>query len=191
MKKLFCCALVVTATLWSHTASSMELAYRGWNFGRQSHNSYNQTPRPNANKIANSQKPVHARSGSSRIQWLTDFDEASGRARREQKPMFVVFTGSDWCPWCMRLEDEVLKTTEFAREVGDKFVFVNIDFPRRNSQPQEMAQQNQQLKAQYAVKGFPTVLILDSQQRQIGTTGYRAGGPKAFVTHMDEVVGGY
>lgn len=174
MKKLFCCALVALATISSQTAEGTIVA-ANW-FGRQKA------------KTTTTQQSVQTAPKAASIQWLTDFDEATRRARAEQKPLFILFEGSDWCPWCMRLENEVLQDPTFSQNLQEKFIFVNLDFPRRKPQPPELAKQNQQLKQQYSVKGFPTVLILDPQQKQIGTTGYRSGGAKAYVDHINDMI---
>src|SRR3989339_2036693 len=65
----------------------------------------------------------------STIQWHTNYDEAAELAKTKSVPLVLFFTGSDWCTWCTKLEKEALDTKEFARLVGDKFVFVKLDFP--------------------------------------------------------------
>lgn len=47
------------------------------------------------------------------LKWYTDVKEAITVSNKEQKPMLMFFTGSDWCGWCIRLQNEVLKTAEF------------------------------------------------------------------------------
>ena len=46
-------------------------------------------------------------------EWLTNYDEALAESTRSGKPVFVLFTGSDWCPHCRTLEDRVFATSEF------------------------------------------------------------------------------
>lgn len=45
--------------------------------------------------------------------WHTNVKEAIDLAKKEDKPLFLFFTGSDWCGWCIRLQKEVFKTPEF------------------------------------------------------------------------------
>eukprot|EP01009_Symbiontida_sp_KSa7_P003422 NODE_1828_length_540_cov_869.580448_g1483_i0.p2 GENE.NODE_1828_length_540_cov_869.580448_g1483_i0~~NODE_1828_length_540_cov_869.580448_g1483_i0.p2 ORF type:complete len:65 (+),score=7.38 NODE_1828_length_540_cov_869.580448_g1483_i0:91-285(+) len=42
-------------------------------------------------------------------QWLTNFDEAKKVAATEQKNILMVFSGSDWCVPCMKLEKKYLE----------------------------------------------------------------------------------
>ncbi|MEP6932103.1 MAG: thioredoxin family protein, partial [Flavobacterium sp.] len=46
------------------------------------------------------------------LKWYTDVKEAITISNKENKPMLLFFTGSDWCGWCIRLQNEVLKTPE-------------------------------------------------------------------------------
>ena len=39
--------------------------------------------------------------------WITDFDSALKKAKENNKYLLIEFSGSDWCPPCIRLNDEV------------------------------------------------------------------------------------
>ena len=41
--------------------------------------------------------------------WYADFDKATAAAEKEGKDLLVDFTGSDWCGWCIRLDEEVFE----------------------------------------------------------------------------------
>ena len=47
------------------------------------------------------------------LKWYSDINQAIEVSRQEQKPLFLFFTGSDWCGWCVRLQNEVFKTPDF------------------------------------------------------------------------------
>ena len=128
------------------------------------------------------------RSAGEELNWLTDLDEAKQVAQAEGKSIFVDFTGSDWCVWCIRLDREVLATEEFAA-AADKWVFVKLDFPNdRSNQPAEERARNEELSKEYSVSGFPTVLLLDDQGRPFASTGYREGGPEPYLQHLEEML---
>jgi thioredoxin-related protein len=44
-------------------------------------------------------------------EWLTDFSAAKKKAKEENKPILMLFTGSDWCPWCIKWEKEAFSQT--------------------------------------------------------------------------------
>ncbi|KAF3362105.1 Thioredoxin-related protein DsbJ [Chlamydiales bacterium STE3] len=121
---------------------------------------------------------------SSKLHWLTNYDQAVEQARKQEKPLFLFFTGSDWCGWCHKLENEVLNTSEFAEKARNQFVFVVLDFPMKSKLDPQVAKQNKELQQKFKVKGYPTVIILDEEQQPIETTGYRPGGGKAYADYL-------
>ncbi|MCP5535828.1 MAG: thioredoxin family protein [Akkermansiaceae bacterium] len=127
-------------------------------------------------------------SSASGDEWMTDFEAAKKKAAAENKDLLVDFTGSDWCGWCIKLVDEVFKHDAFKTGVADKFVLVELDFPRDKSKLSEATQmQNAELQKKYDVKGFPTILLLDSKGLPFAQTGYQAGGPEKYLAHLDEL----
>ncbi|MGK5595096.1 MAG: thioredoxin family protein [Parachlamydiaceae bacterium] len=121
---------------------------------------------------------------SSKLNWQTNYDQAVEQAKNQHKHLFLFFTGSDWCGWCHKLESEVLDTPEFAQRVGDKFIFVVLDFPMKTKLDPQLSRQNKELQQKFKVKGYPTVIILDEEQRPIETTGYRPGGGRAYADYL-------
>lgn len=109
------------------------------------------------------------------IKWYTNFDEAQKVAQKDNKPIFLLFTGHGWCPYCVKLEKEVLKKSEFADRVGSKYIFVDLDFPRNKPQSAAIAQQNDRLYKRYGIKGFPTVVVINPQGKKLAQTGYQPG----------------
>lgn len=118
------------------------------------------------------------------VHWHIDFDEAHRLSRRTGKPLLVLFTGSDWCTWCKKLEREVFEARDFKSAMGDKVIFVKLDFPMRNKQSQAMQRRNKRLQKQFQIEGFPTVLALDPQLNQIAVLGYRRGGGKRYAEYV-------
>lgn len=120
--------------------------------------------------------------------WMTDFEAAQKKAAAESKDLLVDFTGSDWCSWCIKLNKEVFSHDAFKKGVADKFVLVELDFPRDKSGISEAVQkQNAELQEKFQIKGFPTILLLDAQGRPFAQTGYQPGGPEKYVAHLDEL----
>mgnify|MGYP000926457401 CR=1 FL=1 len=119
-------------------------------------------------------------------EWMTDFEAAKQKAAAENKDLLVDFTGSDWCGWCIKLVDEVFKHDVFKQGAADNFVLVELDFPQDKSKLDEATQkQNEMLQKKYSIQGFPTILLLDDQGRPYAQTGYQAGGPGKYLTHLD------
>ncbi|MCH9627455.1 MAG: Disulfide bond reductase DsbH [Chlamydiales bacterium] len=129
-----------------------------------------------------------AKQQSSQIKWFTRYSEAAAAAKQEKKPMLLFFTGSDWCGWCKKMHQEVFASPEFAKEVGNNFVFVEIDFPMNKPLPTDQQQENNQLKQKYGVTGYPTIIILDASGNFVAETGYRPGGGKAYADYLKQLL---
>ena len=104
--------------------------------------------------------------------WLTDLDAAKAQGVKENKPVLVDFTGSDWCPPCKSLHKVVFESPEFAA-TASRYVLVELDFPRNKPQTSELKAKNREFQQKYAVNSFPTVLLLDAKS---GDVFGRVGG---------------
>jgi thiol-disulfide isomerase/thioredoxin len=110
--------------------------------------------------------------------WLTDLDAAKAQGVKENKPVLVDFTGSDWCPPCKALHKVVFESPEFA-EAAKGYVLVELDFPRTISQPPELKAKNREWQQKYAVNSFPTVLLLDAKSGDVFGRAAGFGGQTA------------
>ena len=130
------------------------------------------------------------------LTWHTDMSKATDISIKENKPMFLFFTGSDWCGWCIRLQKEVFKTPEFIKWAKDNVVLVELDFPRKNNQTEEIKSQNAQLQQQLQVRGYPTVWFVSATKtaeakinlNALGSSGYVAGGPKVWIDGANQII---
>ena len=120
------------------------------------------------------------------ITWTTDFAQALKDAKKDKKLLLVDFTGSDWCGWCIRLDNEVFSKEEFAKYAEKNLVLVKIDFPKRKAQSSEEKARNNKLAQKYGVQGLPTILLMDADEKVILQTGYQPGGPEAYIKHLED-----
>jgi protein disulfide-isomerase len=126
------------------------------------------------------------------IQWQTNYEQAVQQSKATNKPLILFFTGSDWCGWCNKLDEEALETIEFADTIANKFIFVKLDFPLYSNQDPQAKAQNKELQQRFDVRSFPTIVVVDPKQnQQIGVTGYRPGGGKLFAEHLLKMVNDY
>ena len=120
--------------------------------------------------------------------WTTSWQEALAESKASGKLILADFTGSDWCGWCKRLHKEVFNTPEFVRWAKGRVVLLELDFPSREPQPDELKTQNEALQKRYGVEGFPTVLFLDAEGAIVGRSGYLPGGPQPWIKNAVELV---
>lgn len=140
---------------------------------------------------------VFAQEGQSSLEWHTDMVKAVDKAIAEKKPLFLFFTGSDWCGWCKRLQAEVFYLPEFEKWAKDNVVLLELDFPRRTSQSEELRQQNMNMQRMFGVRGYPTVWFVNPSKNgteigfaKIGSTGYVRGGAEAWIAEANRILEG-
>ena len=122
--------------------------------------------------------------------WMTDFEKAKKKAMNENKTLLIDFSGSDWCSWCIKLDEEVFQKDIWKAYAKEHLVQVLIDFPREKSEQSEALQrQNNELAKQYTVRGFPTVLLLNQEGTLIEKTGYKRGGAESYINHIKALIG--
>lgn len=130
------------------------------------------------------------------LTWHTDLTKATDISIKENKPLFLFFTGSDWCGWCIRLQNEVFKTPEFISWAKKNVVLVELDFPKRKEQADAIKMQNAQLQQQLQVRGYPTVWFVSAAKtadakvnlNALGSTGYVAGGPQVWIDGANQII---
>ncbi len=120
--------------------------------------------------------------------WLTDLPAAQAEARAENKLILADFTGSDWCPACIQFEKQVLDSPEFQTYAAKNLVVLELDFPDKKPQTGALKKANAALKDKYNIEGYPTLLVLDQNGKEIGRQlGYDASGPAAFIATLEKI----
>ena len=120
--------------------------------------------------------------------WTTDVTAALASARADGKDVLLLYTGSDWCPPCIKLEKDILSKAEFTTAAAEKFVLVMLDFPQKKELPPEQVEQNQKWSDRYGIDAFPTIVLIDQNEKPYAITGFRDEGPEAYVAHLNELV---
>jgi len=125
-----------------------------------------------------------------KLNWLTDFDEATYASCELEKPILMYFTGSDWCAPCKKLKEDFFNTEEFKIE-AKKFVLLMIDLPRRNGiiSP-EQKRKNMILMQDYNRRNsFPSMIGLCAYGKTLGSiNGYnRANGTGDYFDFLKKI----
>ena len=92
--------------------------------------------------------------------WTADFDAARALAAETGCPIFLNFTGSDWCHWCKLADRQVFSTDAWKNYASSRLVTVFVDFPDEVPISDEQRKANEALASKYSVTGFPTFLLL-------------------------------
>jgi protein disulfide-isomerase len=112
---------------------------------------------------------------ASKAGWLEDFAKAKSEAATKKKHIFLDFTGSDWCSWCIKMDKDVFSKAEFKDFAKEQLVLLDVDFPNSSPLPPAVKAQNDKLKQTYGIQGFPTLVLLDPSGKEVKRwVGYEA-----------------
>lgn len=123
--------------------------------------------------------------------WVTNIEEAKAQAAKENKNILLVFSGSDWCAPCMKLEKVVWKSEAFKQEAENKWVLLRADFPKKkgNQLSVELTASNKKLAEKYNKEGnFPLVVVLDKTGKVIGMTGFKNVTAEEYIKMINSLV---
>jgi len=118
--------------------------------------------------------------------WTTDYNKAIAQAKAENKLVLLDFTGSDWCGYCKLLDQEVFTQSSFKDFADKNYILVTVDFPRQSPLTDDLKKQNDALGQQFKIDGYPTLIVLDADGKELGRqVGYEPGsGPDAVISKL-------
>lgn len=138
----------------------------------------------NVDKQTTTQNPEYTKTDAAYVggmDWYVDLEKAKAEAKETGNYILVNFTGSDWCPWCFKLRDEVFVKEAFVNYAKDNLVLMVVDKPRSIEMTPATVQYNDKLINKYGILGFPTVLLLDQNGDVVAQMGYQPGGPEKYI----------
>ena len=132
-----------------------------------------------------------------KVTWHTDFEKAVNLSFQSEKPLFLFFTGSDWCGWCKKLVAEVFDKKEFKKWANQNVILVELDFPKRKQISSKLQKQNSSLARQFGVRGYPTGYFVNPKikdgkltvEEVLGAQGYVRGGPTKWIAGAKKIIG--
>jgi thiol:disulfide interchange protein len=124
--------------------------------------------------------------------WLEDYDEAVAIATAANLPIFLNFTGSDWCPWCKFADQQVFAHKEWREYAATHVVPVFVDFPSHKSLSNKQQKANDALKTRFGIRGFPSFLILSPDgEKLLGQFGIsRDETFMSFTSKIEKITAG-
>lgn len=121
-------------------------------------------------------------------QWEVSFEKSQLKALKENKKVLLVFSGSDWCIPCIRLDDKVWNSTVFKTYAEKRLFLYRADFPKRkkNQLPEELNKINQALASKYNPKGyFPWVVVFSPQGEVKGYFVYEEKTVEEYIEMIE------
>lgn len=120
--------------------------------------------------------------------WKEIYADAVIASFEENKPIVLVFAGSDWCAPCIKLEKSIWESEEFKAYSKENYILYKADFPRKkvNKLPVNLTKQNAALAERFNPKGhFPLVVVLNADEKVLGKMGYEKATPKDYISLLN------
>lgn len=119
-------------------------------------------------------------------EWGKSYQEALAGAKANKKPILMLFTGSDWCPPCKALYNNILNTDSFKAYAKENLVLLVLDFPRGFSLPKEQADHNEEIAEKYGIRAFPTMILLSGEEKELARFGYQFKAVEALTNFLTQ-----
>ena len=116
--------------------------------------------------------------------WETDWKVATQKSKKNNQKLILVFSGSDWCIPCIKLEKEIWEAESFKAYALENYVLLRADFPKRkkNALSKEKQTHNDKLAERFnAVGYFPLVVVISPEEKVLGQLGYEKSTPEKYI----------
>ena len=121
--------------------------------------------------------------------WMTDFEASRQKAEKENKPILMNFTGSDFCPPCIMLTKEVFDTPEFKKYATENLILMEVDFPQSKPQSPSLKRQNASLAQALEIHGYPSLYLVTHDLKVLTPRlGYYPGGPEVWIEGLEKFI---
>ena len=139
------------------------------------------------NRLAKEQSPYLLQHKDNPVDWYPWGEEAFGRARAEDKPIFLSI-GYSTCHWCHVMEHESFETQAVADVLNRSFVSIKVD---REERPDVDDIYMRAVQMMTGTGGWPLSLFLTPDGRPFYGGTYFPPGPRwgrpGFVTILDSI----
>lgn len=120
-----------------------------------------------------------------------DLSTAEADAKENNRNILLVFSGSDWCIPCIKMEKQIFEKESFTDYAKQHLVIMHADFPRlkKHQLPKEQEKRNLKLAEKYNKQGsFPYTVLLDAQGKVLKAwDGLIASSPEDFVKQIQTI----
>ena len=119
--------------------------------------------------------------------WTEDIEGAFKTAAAEKKQVFIDFTGSDWCYWCILADRNIFSTKEWA-DFSANMVCLKVDFPSKNKPDAATMSGRRAFAKEFGVRGYPTFILASPDRKQIARFSAGKKGAAEFIAEVKKAL---
>jgi thioredoxin-related protein len=97
-----------------------------------------------------------------------NIESAWTQAALKNKPVLLLFTGSDWSPRSIALDTSVFDRGQFLEIAKKHFVVYHADYPQRTELSETLKRSHIRLLETWNVHSFPTLIAVTQDRQEIG-----------------------
>ena len=119
-----------------------------------------------------------------KAKWLTKLEKAQEESKLTGLPILMLFTGTSWCPYCVKLEEAVFSQKAFKNFANEKLVLLLLDFGPGGT---AKSKDHETLQSEYGVTGFSTYFLIDASGKKLAKGGYNDKiNPEVFAEWVNQ-----
>lgn len=128
--------------------------------------------------------PQASATSDRKAKWLTKLEKAQEESKLTGLPVLILFTGTSWCSYCVKLEDAVFSQKAFKKYANEKLVLLLLDFGPGGT---AKSKDHETLQSEYGVTGFPTYFLIDASGKKLAKGGYSDKiNPEVFAEWVNQ-----
>lgn len=121
-----------------------------------------------------------------KARWLTKMDKAQEQSKATGLPILALFTGTSWCPYCVKLEEAVFSKSEFKTFADKNLVLLKLDFGPGGTPDNK---KDGILAKEFGVTGYPSYFLIDPTGKRLTNGGFSDGiNPTGFASWVTAAV---
>jgi len=126
---------------------------------------------------------------SVRSEEFSSYDDALAAAVAQERPLLLIFTGSDWSKQSITFEREILSHPVYQKWAASNVVSTTIDLPRVGITDEER-RERRALAAKFAVEAYPMAVFVDKDGNRLGALTHDPDGPNSWVQRANALLAG-
>jgi protein disulfide-isomerase len=117
-----------------------------------------------------------------------DLEQSLELSKTTGKPLYVVFSGSDWSLSSKRFQERVLDTEAFKAFAGENLVYFPVEARRKPPLTKEETAKLQAWVIHFDIKTYPTVILLAPGGQEIIRHAYKDVEADAYIDLLKAIL---